>query len=159
MVECVNGQHVTVQSWPVKPERPESLWSLWTAPPSEFELYELNVIKCHLVIKKANILMLELTETAILAIRLVKKREKTSQKIFCEIFLARIFWRKKVKKNCLWTCAIMSVGSKFGQINIYINGLHWTDRFFDFSKKNWWAKSVWVWLFSASGGEVELKHS
>ena len=64
--------------------------------PSEFELFKLNGIKCHLVIKKANILKLELTETAILAIRLVKKREKTGQKIFCEIFLARIFWRKKM---------------------------------------------------------------
>jgi len=66
--------------------------------PSEFELYKLNVIKCHLVIKKANILKLELTETAILAIRLVKKREKTAKKSFSEIFLARLLAKKKVKK-------------------------------------------------------------
>jgi hypothetical protein len=69
--------------------------------PSEFELYKLNVIKCHLVIKKANILKLELTETAILAIRLVKKRENTAKKSFAKFFWLE-FWRKnKVKKNCL----------------------------------------------------------
>jgi hypothetical protein len=66
--------------------------------PSEFELYKLNVIKCHLVIKKANILKLELTETAILAIRLVKKRENTAKKSFAKFFWLE-FWRKKGKKK------------------------------------------------------------